>query len=63
MPAVEIEFSIGDRVYVDGCDQLVGVVTAVTYRHSSVVNYEVSWVVNGKSENSIIEGWRLTAAG
>jgi hypothetical protein len=54
------EFVPTDRVYIDGCLDLVAVVTAVFWRHPEVVNYEVSWIANGKSEMAMIEGWRLT---
>lgn len=55
-------FAMRDRVYIDGCNGLVGVVTAITWRAQDVINYEVSWVVGGKAESSIIESWRLTSA-
>jgi hypothetical protein len=59
---IESAFAIGDRVNVDGCEALTGCITAVTWRHPTLINYEVSWVTQGKSESSIIEGWRLTPA-
>ena len=59
---LEYDFAIGTPVYIDGCSGLRAFVTAVNWRHLAVVNYEVSWVTNGKSENAIIEGWRLTEA-
>ena len=59
---IETEFMPRDRVYIDGCSDLVGIVTAVYWRHVDIVNYEVSWVSNGKSESNVIEGWRLTHA-
>lgn len=63
MPSITAEFSPRDRVYVDGCENLVGVVTAVQWRHRDVINYEVSWIDSGLSHSPIIEGWRLTSAG
>jgi len=64
MPATTItaDFSLRDRVYVDSCRELVGIVTAVTWRHPQLINYEISWITNGNSESNIIEGWRLTPA-
>ena len=59
---LEYEFAIGTPVHVDGCKDLLGRVTAVTWRHLAVVNYEVSWVGNGKSESALIESWRLERA-
>ena len=56
---VESEFALRDKVNIDGCKELVGVITAVIWRHPTIINYEVSWVSNGKSESSSIEGWRL----
>ena len=59
---VESEFAIKDKVNVDGCKELTGVITGIIWRHPTIINYEVSWVVAGKSESSVIEGWRLTLA-
>lgn len=52
-------FQIGDYVQIDGCKDLRGVVTAVTWRAPEIINYEVSWVTNGDAKSSVIEGWRL----
>jgi hypothetical protein len=57
---IEADFAPKDRVYIDGCKDLIGVITAVTWRHCWLVNYEVSWVCQGKAESAIIEGWRLS---
>jgi hypothetical protein len=57
---IDAEFSVRDRVYIDGCTSIVGVVTAVTWRSAGVVNYEVSWFCDGESKHDIIEGWRLS---
>jgi hypothetical protein len=57
---LEYEFAIGTPVYIDRCHDLVGYVTAAQWRHLALVHYEVSWFSNGKSENALIEGWRLT---
>jgi len=57
---IETAFTVRDRVHVDGCKDLVGVVTAVHYRNPQQVCYEVSWVCGGKPESTLIEGWRLT---
>ena len=59
---LEYEFAIGTPVHIDGCPELTGFVTAVTWRHIAILLYEVSWVTNGKSESTNIEGWRLTEA-
>lgn len=59
---LEYEYAIGTPVHVDGCKGLIGYITAVSWRHIAVVNYEVSWVTNGKSEACLIEGWRLEQA-
>ena len=56
------EFAVGDRLHIDGCRELIGVVTAIQWRHPNVVNYEVSWVDRGASMSPIIEGWRLSRA-
>lgn len=56
------KYRIGNKVIIDGCHDLVGVITAVTWRNEDVINYEVSWVCGGKAESAIIEGWRLSGA-
>jgi hypothetical protein len=61
MSIIETTFSPRDRVHIDGCHDLVGVVTAIQWRHQEVVNYEVSWV-DGESRSAIIEGWWLSPA-
>lgn len=58
----ESKFAVQDRVNIDGCKELTGVITAVIWRAPTIVNYEVSWVVAGKSESPMIEGWRLSLA-
>ena len=60
--ALEYDFAIGTPVHIDKCENLVGYVTAITWRHLALINYEVSWVTNGKSESCVIEGWRLSEA-
>lgn len=62
MKTIQSEFTVRDRVYIDGCKQLIGIVTAVQYRNETTINYEVSWVSNGDSKANIIEGWRLSPA-
>ena len=62
MRSISAAFAPQDRVYVGGCRDLVGLVTAVQWRHENLINYEISWVTNGKSESFMIEGWRLTGA-
>ncbi len=57
---LEYDFAIGTPVHVDGCKELIGYVTSITWRHLAVINYEISWITNGKSESAIIESWRLT---
>lgn len=51
-------FAIGDRVFADGCDDLVMIVTAIQWRstHSLI---ECSWI-SGQSFCVFIEPFRLT---
>ena len=62
MITIEAEYAPRQRVYIDGCKDLVGIITAVQWRNPRVINYEVSWIVNGDSKHDVIEGWRLTEA-
>ena len=57
---IESEFTPRDKVYIDGCKNLIAVVTAVTWRSSLIVSYEISWLDNGKPEFHVMEGWRLS---
>ncbi len=57
----ESPFSIGDRVFADGCDQLTMTITAVTFRSTHAL-VECSWV-SGQSYTAWIEPWRLEKAG
>ena len=59
---IESKFAVGDKVNIDGCKELTGVITGIMWRHQTIINYEVSWVTAGKSESPILEGWRLTLA-
>lgn len=62
MPTLECKFTIGNQVNIDGCTDLVAVVTAVQWRIQTGPSYELSWICGGKAECVMIEGWRLTAA-
>lgn len=62
MYTLESKFMIGERVIIDGCRDLVVVITAVQWRIQSDTSYEVAWICGGKSESAMIEGWRLQAA-
>jgi hypothetical protein len=59
-PVINPAFMPRDRVHIDGCQSLVGVITAVQWRCPEIINYEVSWVGNGESKHDVIEGWRLS---
>jgi hypothetical protein len=56
------KYSLRTPVHIDGCEDLTGYITSVQWRHAELVMYEVSWMTNGKSENSLIEEWRITEA-
>lgn len=59
---IETKFAPKDRVIIDGCKDLICVITAVQWRNSVQICYEVSWICQGKSETVILEEWRLTLA-
>jgi hypothetical protein len=54
------KFNIGDKVNIDGCKNLIGVITGVMWRNINQISYEVSYISNGDSKNPIIEEWRLS---
>ena len=51
------KFSLGDRVYVDGCCDLVMTVTAILWRCERE-QVECSWM-SGGAHTAWIEPWRL----
>jgi hypothetical protein len=58
MTTFESEFALGDRVYADGCDDLIMIVTALQWRCTRV-QVECSWM-SGGAHTAWIEPWRLT---
>lgn len=54
------QFDIRDRVYIDGCRGLVGMITGVIARATDRTIYEVGWIANGVSQDVQLEEWRLT---
>jgi hypothetical protein len=53
----ESPFGIGERVIVDGCEQLVASVTAVLWRNENPL-IEISWI-DGQARTAWIEPWRI----
>jgi len=60
---IEAKYLPGEKVHIDGCESLTGVVTAVQWRNVHQISYEVSWIANGDSKHDVIEEWRISAAG
>lgn len=56
--SLPVSFLVGERVIIDNCDSLVGTITAICYRSSNYITYEVSWV-NDSCRSGWVEGWRL----
>lgn len=54
-------FALGDRVFADGCPDLVMVVTAIQWRTEREL-VECSWM-SGGAHTAWIEPWRLTLRG
>lgn len=52
-------FAIRDRVYMDGCRSVAGVVTGFTFRDTRTPVVEVGWFVNGDAKSTWFEEWRL----
>lgn len=57
---VVTKLDIRDRVYIDGCRGLVGVITGVIFRADNRTIYEVGWIADGSSKEAQLEEWRLT---
>ena len=52
MKTIELPFDIGDRVHMDGMNDLIGHVTAISIGVNGLI-YEVSWW----SERTLQSGW------
>jgi hypothetical protein len=58
----ESTWGFGDRVKVDGCESIVGTITAFAFRVTRDPTVEVSYFNNGKAETGWFEQWRLAKA-
>lgn len=56
------KFALRDRVTMDGCADLIGTITAATFRTGSSIEYEVSWMHNGDAKSAYVQEFRLTEA-
>lgn len=55
------KFNIQDRVNIDGCKNIVGVVTCIEWRGDGTrVRYEVSWFHEGVVQFVVFDEWRLS---
>lgn len=59
---VEFAYAIGDRVYIDGDQSLVAIVTACVLRAERLHVYDVSFVHNGIPQTFAIDAFRLSPA-
>ncbi len=55
------KFGPTDRVYIDGCKDLIGIVTGALFRRGRVV-YEVEWMNSGKLESVCLDEFRVSLA-
>lgn len=61
----ESEHNIGDRVTVDGCDDLRARITQVLFKaghpltSTFVCEYECSWIHNGDAKSAWLQAWRI----
>ena len=55
----DAKFVVRQRVCIDGCHDLVGVITAIMFKASNVLVYEVCWIVNGVPQSAWIDEYRL----
>ena len=60
---IQTAFDIGDRVHIDGCPSIVGVITSIEVRRSDLIRYEVSWVDAGNAQFVVFDEWRLSTIG
>ena len=57
---LESEFSIKDRVWIDGDRSIQGVVVAIRWSRDSFPQYEVGWMHEGRAEFVYFDEWRLS---
>lgn len=55
----ESKFSLGDKVIIDGCETVVAIVTAITFRMTGC-KLELSYFADRGLEEIWIDEWRLT---
>lgn len=60
---IHTEFGIGDRVHIDSCPSIVGVITLIEVRRSDLIRYEVSWIDAGNAQFVVFDEWRLSTVG
>lgn len=58
---VEVDFIPGDKVWIDRCSAITGVVCEISMFHGRTI-YAVSWVSNGVAHNHYFDGFRLRLA-
>lgn len=54
------EFAFGDRVQIDGDNDLKGRVTGFWWTAPEIHTIEVTWLANGDVKTAWFSGWRLT---
>jgi hypothetical protein len=57
----ESKFSLGNKVIIDGCDKIVAIITAISFRKTGC-KIEISYFNDGRLEECWIDEWRLSYA-
>ena len=58
---IDVKFPPKTKVIIDGCHDLVAVVTFVRLHPDSVPQYNVEWMVDGNCRVAVIDEFRLEA--
>ncbi len=56
---LQCKYNFGDRVHIDKCTSITGVITCIEWRRPDVVRYEVSWMDNSDAKFTVFDEWRL----
>jgi hypothetical protein len=60
---LQSRWNFRDRVWLDGDESIIGIVTAFQFRETRNPIVEVSWMHNGDAKAAWFEEWRLRAVG
>ena len=55
-------YAPGDKVHIDGQEEITAIVIAVTFTGSTDNYYDVAWFSNGSQQSLRLDDWRIKKA-